>query len=129
MKNDKEKSSNRFNFYLAILLVVLFAINFLRGCGSEEGSSDTDRAAHELGGRITESIEGNQKLQDQLGDAERTTEQLTDSLDRSEAAVGEAQGTVGDLESNLETAADAVAKCQRIIRDIKQRNEEGTQEP
>lgn len=128
MKNDKEKSSNRFNFYLAILLVVLLAINFLRGCGGEEGSSDTDRAAHELGGRITESIEGNQKLQDQLGDAERATEQLADSISRSEAAVGEAQGTVGDLESNLETAADAVAKCQRIIRDIKQRNEEGTQE-
>ena len=129
MKNDKEKSSNRFNLYLVILLVVLFAINFLRGCGSEEGSSDTDRAAHELGGRVAESIESNQKLQDQLGDTERTTEQLTESISRSEAAVGAAQGTVDELESNLETAADAISECQSIIADVKHRNEEGTQEP
>lgn len=85
--------------------------------------------ADELGSRIEQGAASNRELQSQISGATATADKITDSINRSEAAVSEAAGTAESLDRNFETAADAITECQRIIDRIKQRNEERTPEP
>ena len=128
MKNEQEKSNNRLYIGIVIVALAFCAAYFLRSFGNE-GGSNTDRAAEQLGGGIEQSLQSKRELQDGIGNATETVDRLADVLDRSETTVDAAKGTAESLDRNLETAADAVGKCQRIVTDIKRRNEERTPEP
>ena len=130
MKNEQEKSNNRlYYYYIAIVIVVLSACYFLFGSGAGEGLYNYSDRADELGSRIEQSAAGNRELQSQIDGATATTDKITDSINRSEAAVSDAARTAESLDGDIDIAADAITKCQRIVNGIKQRNEAAAAQP
>lgn len=129
MANDTKKSNNRLYYYIAVIIVVLSACYFLFGSGAGEGLYNYSDRADELGSRIEQGAASNRELQSQIDGATATTDKITDSINRSEAAVSDAARTAESLDGDIDIAADAITKCQRIVDRIKQRNEERTPEP
>ena len=127
--NEQEKSSNRLYYYAAVAIVVLGACYFLFGSGAGEGLYNYSDRADELGSRIEQGAASNRELQSQISGATATADKITDSINRSEAAVSEAAGTAESLDGDIDIAADAIAKCQRIVNGIKQRNEAAAAQP
>lgn len=125
--NEQEKSSNRLYYYIAIVIVVLGACYFLFGSGA--GLHNYSYRIDELGSGIEQGTASNRELQSQIDGATATTDKITDSINRSEAAVSDAARTAESLDGDIDIAADAITKCQRIVDRIKQRNEERTPEP
>ena len=125
--NEQEKSSNRFYYYIAIAIVVLSACYFLFGSGA--GLHNYSDRIDELGSRIEQGTESNTKLQEQLGGAESTTDEIAGSINAGTSAIADAERTAGTITSDIETAADAIAKCQSIVNGIKQRNEAAAAQP
>lgn len=129
MKNEQEKSSNRIYYYAAVAIVVLGACYFLFCGGAGEGLYNYSDRADELGSRIEQSAEGNRELQEQLGGAESTADEIAGSINAGTSAIADAERTTGTIASDIETAADAITKCQRIVNGIKQRNEAAAAQP
>lgn len=129
MKNEQEKSSNRHYYYAAVAIVVLGACYFLFGRGAGEGLYNYSDRADELGSRIEQGAASNRELQSQISGATATADKITDSINRSEAAVSDAARTAESLDGDIDIAADAIAKCQRIVNGIKQRNEAAAAQP
>lgn len=129
MENEQEKSNNRLYYYIAIVIVALSACYFLFGSGAGEGLYNYSDRADKLGSRIEQGAASNRELQSQIDGATATTDKITDSINRSEAAVSDAARTAESLDGDIDIAADAVGKCQRIVRDVKQRGPSGTEEP
>ena len=127
--NEQEKSSNRLYYYAAVAIVVLGACYFLFGSGAGEGLYNYSDRADELGSRIEQGAASNRELQSQISGATATADKITDSINRSEAAVSEAAGTAESLDGDIDIAADAITKCQRIVNGIKQRNEAAAAQP
>ena len=127
--NEQEKSSNRLYYYAAVAIVVLGACYFLFGSGAGEGLYNYSDRADELGSRIEQGAASNRELQSQISGATATADKITDSINRSEAAVSDAARTAESLDGDIDIAADAITKCKRIVDRIKQRNEERTPEP
>lgn len=127
--NEQEKSSNRFYYYIAIAIVVLGACYFLFGSGAGEGLYNYSDRADELGSRIEQGAASNRELQSQIDGATATADKITDSINRSEAAVSDAARTAESLDGDIDIAADAIAKCQSIVNGIKQRNEAAAAQP
>lgn len=127
--NEQEKSSNRLYYYIVIAIVVLSACYFLFGSGAGEGLYNYSDRANELGSRIEQGAASNRELQSQIDGATATTDKITDSINRSEAAVSDAARTAESLDGDIDIAADAITKCKRIVDRIKQRNEERMPEP
>lgn len=125
--NEQEKSSNRLYYYIAIVIVVLGACYFLFGSGA--GLHNYSDRIDELGSRIEQGTESNTKLQEQLGGAESTTDEIAGSINAGTSAIADAERTAGTITSDIETAADAIAKCQSIVNGIKQRNEAAAAQP
>ena len=119
--NEQEKSSNRIYYYAAVTIVVLGACYFLFGSGA--GLHNYSDRADELGSRIEQGVQSNTKLQEQLGGAESTADEIAGSINAGTSAIADAERTTGTITSDIETAADAIAKCQSIVNGIKQRNE------
>ena len=119
--NEQEKSSNRIYYYAAVTIVVLGACYFLFGSGA--GLHNYSDRADELGSRIEQGVQSNTKLQEQLGGAESTADEIAGSINAGTSAIADAERTTGTITSDIETAADAITKCQRIVNGIKQRNE------
>ena len=119
--NEQEKSSNRLYYYAAVAIVVLGACYFLFGSGA--GLYNYSDRADELGNRIEQGVQSNTKLQEQLGGAESTADEIAGSINAGTSAIADAERTTGTITSDIETAADAIAKCQSIVNGIKQRNE------
>lgn len=126
--NEQEKSSNRL-YYIAVIIVVLSACYFLFCGGAGEGLYNYSDRADELGSRIKQSVQSNRELQSQIDGATATTDKITDSINRSEAAVSDAARTAESLDGDIDIAADAITKCQRIVNGIKQRNEAAAAQP
>ena len=129
MKNEQEKSSNRLYYYAAVAIVVLGACYFLFGSGAGEGLYNYSDRADELGSRIEQGAASNRELQSQISGATATADKITDSINRSEAAVSDAARTAESLDGDIDIAADAITKCQRIVNGIKQRNEAAAAQP
>ena len=129
MTNEQEKSSNRLYYYAAVAIVVLGACYFLFGSGAGEGLYNYSDRADELGSRIEQGAASNRELQSQISGATATADKITDSINRSEAAVSDAARTAESLDGDIDIAADAIAKCQRIVNGIKQRNEAAAAQP
>ena len=127
--NEQEKSSNRLYYYAVIAIVVLGACYFLFGSGAGEGLYNYSDRADELGSRIEQGAASNRELQSQISGATATADKITDSINRSEAAVSDAARTAESLDGDIDIAADAIAKCQRIVNGIKQRNEAAAAQP
>ena len=127
--NEQEKSSNRLYYYAAVAIVVLGACYFLFGSGAGEGLYNYSDRTDELGSRIEQGAASNRELQSQISGATATADKITDSINRSEAAVSDAARTAESLDGDIDIAADAIRKCQSIIADVKHRNEERAQEP
>lgn len=127
--NEQEKSSNRLYYYAAVAIVVLGACYFLFGSGAGEGLYNYSDRADELGSRIEQGAASNRELQSQISGATATADKITDSINRSEAAVSDAARTAESLDGDIDIAADAIAKCQRIVNGIKQRNEAAAAQP
>lgn len=125
--NEQEKSSNRIYYYAAVTIVVLGACYFLFGSGA--GLHNYSDRIDELGSRIEQGTESNTKLQEQLGGAESTTDEIAGSINAGTSAIADAERTAGTITSDIETAADAIAKCQSIVNGIKQRNEAAAAQP
>ncbi len=125
--NEQEKSSNRIYYYAAVAIVVLGACYFLFGSGA--GLHNYSDRIDELGSRIEQGAASNRELQSQISGATATADKITDSINRSEAAVSDAARTAESLDGDIDIAADAITKCKRIVDRIKQRNEERTPEP
>ena len=125
--NEQEKSSNRIYYYAAVTIVVLGACYFLFGSGA--GLHNYSDRADELGSRIEQGVQSNTKLQEQLGGAESTADEIAGSINAGTSAIADAERTTGTITSDIETAADAIAKCQSIVNGIKQRNEGKTAKP
>ena len=125
--NEQEKSSNRINYYAAVAIVVLGACYFLFGSGA--GLHNYSDRADELGSRIEQGVQSNTKLQEQLGGAESTADEIAGSINAGTSAIADAERTTGTIASDIETAADAIAKCQSIVNGIKQRNEAAAAQP
>lgn len=125
--NEQEKSSNRIYYYAAVAIVVLGACYFLFGSGA--GLYNYSDRIDELGSRIEQGAASNRELQSQISGATATADKITDSINRSEAAVSDAARTAESLDGDIDIAADAITKCKRIVDRIKQRNEERTPEP
>ena len=127
--NEQEKSSNRPYYYAAVAIVVLGACYFLFGSGAGEGLYNYSDRADELGSRIEQGAASNRELQSQISGATATADKITDSINRSEAAVSDAARTAESFDGDIDIAADAIAKCQRIVNGIKQRNEAAAAQP
>ena len=127
--NEQEKSSNRLYYYAAVAIVVLGACYFLFCGGTGEGLYNYSDRADELGSRIEQGAASNRELQSQIDGATATTDKITDSINRSEAAVSDAARTAESLAGDIDIAADAITKCQRIVNGIKQRNEAAAAQP
>ena len=127
--NEQEKSSNRLYYYAAVAIVVLGACYFLFGSGAGEGLYNYSDRADELGSRIEHGAASNRELQSQISGATATADKITDSINRSEAAVSDAARTAESLDGDIDIAADAITKCQRIVNGIKQRNEAAAAQP
>lgn len=125
--NEQEKSSNRVYYYIAVAVVVLGACYFLFGSGA--GLHNYSDRADELGSRIEQGVQSNTKLQEQLGGAESTADEIAGSINAGTSAIADAERTTGTIASDIETAADAITKCQRIVNGIKQRNEAAAAQP
>ena len=125
--NEQEKSSNRIYYYAAVTIVVLGACYFLFGSGA--GLHNYSDRADELGSRIEQGVQSNTKLQEQLGGAESTADEIAGSINAGTSAIADAERTTGTITSDIETAADAIAKCQSIVNGIKQRNEAAATQP
>ena len=125
--NEQEKSSNRIYYYAAVTIVVLGACYFLFGSGA--GLHNYSDRADELGSRIEQGVQSNTKLQEQLGGAESTADEIEGSINAGTSAIADAERTTGTITNDIETAADAIAKCQSIVNGIKQRNEGKTAKP
>ena len=125
--NEQEKSSYRINYYAAVAIVVLGACYFLFGSGA--GLHNYSDRADELGSRIEQGVQSNTKLQEQLGGAESTADEIAGSINAGTSAIADAERTTGTIASDIETAADAIAKCQSIVNGIKQRNEAAAAQP
>lgn len=125
--NEQEKSSNRVYYYIAVAVVVLGACYFL--FSSRAGLHDYSDRADELGSRIEQGVQSNTKLQEQLGGAESTVDEIAGSINAGTSAIADAERTTGTIASDIETAADAITKCQRIVNGIKQRNEAAAAQP
>ena len=119
--NEQEKSSNRIYYYAAVTIVVLGACYFLFGSGA--GLHNYSDRADELGNRIEQGVQSNTKLQEQLGGAESTADEIAGSINAGTSAIADAERTTGTITSDIDIAADAIAKCQSIVSGIKQRNE------
>lgn len=127
--NEQEKSSNRIYYYAAVAIVVLGACYFLFCGGAGEGLYNYSDRADELGSRIEQGVQSNTKLQEQLGGAESTADEIAGSINAGTSAIADAERTTGTIASDIETAADAITKCQRIVNGIKQRNEAAAAQP
>ena len=125
--NEQEKSSNRLYYYAAVAIVVLGACYFLFGSGA--GLHNYSDRIDELGSRIEQGTESNTKLQEQLGGAESTADEIAGSINAGTSAIADAERTADTITSDIDIAADAITKCQRTVNGIKQRNEERTPEP
>lgn len=125
--NEQEKSSNRIYYYAAVTIVVLGACYFLFGSGA--GLHNYSDRIDELGSRIEQGVQSNTKLQEQLGGAESTADEIAGSINAGTSAIADAERTTGTITSDIETAADAITKCQRIVNGIKQRNEAAAAQP
>lgn len=127
--NEQEKSSNRLYYYAVIAIVVLGACYFLFCGGTGEGLYNYSDRADELGSRIEQGTESNTKLQEQLGGAESTADEITGSINAGTSAIADAERTTGTITNDIDIAADAITKCQRIVNGIKQRNEAAAAQP
>ena len=126
MKNEQEKSNNRLYIGIVIVALAFCAAYFMRSCGN---IYDNGAGVDNVRGGIEQGTESNTKLQEQLGGAESTADEIAGSINAGTSAIADAERTTGTITSDIETAADAITKCQRIVDRIKQRNEERTPEP
>lgn len=124
--NEQEKSSNRLYIGIIIVALAFCAAYFLRSCGN---IYDNGAGVDNVRGGIKQSVQSNRELQSQIDGATATTDKITDSINRSEAAVSDAARTAESLDGDIDIAADAIAKCQRIVNGIKQRNEAAAAQP
>lgn len=118
--NEQEKSSNRLYIGIVIVALAFCAAYFLRSCGN---IYDNGAGVDNVRGGIKQSVQSNRELQSQISGATATADKITDSINRSEAAVSDAARTAESLDGDIDIAADAITKCQRIVNGIKQRNE------
>lgn len=116
---NEKTVKNRNYFYIVVLGVLLFAIYNLFGAGIHDNGAGVDSVRS----GIEQSTESNTKLQEQLGGAESTADEIAGSINAGTSAIADAERTTGTITSDIETAADAITKCQRIVNGIKQRNE------
>ena len=122
---NEKTVKNRNYFYIVVLGVLLFAIYNLFCAGIHDNGAGVDAVRS----GIEQSAESNTKLQEQLGGAESTADEIAGSINAGTSAIADAERTAGTITSDIETAADAIAKCQSIINGIKQRNEGKTAKP
>ena len=118
--NEQEKSSNRLYIGIIIVALAFCAAYFLRSCGN---IYDNGAGVDSVRSGIEQSTESNTKLQEQLGGAESTADEITGSINAGTSAIADAERTTGTITSDIDIAADAIAKCQSIVNEIKQRNE------
>lgn len=116
---NEKTAKNRNYFYIIVLGLLLFALYNLFGAGIHDNGAGVDSVRS----GIEQSTESNTKLQEQLGGAESTADEITGSINAGTSAIADAKKTTGTITSDIETAADAIAKCQSIVNGIKQRNE------
>lgn len=116
---NEKTAKNRNYFYIIVLGILLFALYNLFGAGIHDNGAGVDAVR----GGIEQSAESNRKLQEQLGGAESTADEIAGSISEGASAISDAERTTVTITSDLETAADAITKCQRIVNGIKQRNE------
>lgn len=126
MKNEQEKSNNLLYIGIVIVALAFCAAYFLRSCGN---IYDNGAGIDNVRGGIEQGTESNTKLQEQLGGAESTADEIAGSINAGTSAIADAERTTGTITSDIDIAADAITKCQRIVDRIKQRNEERTPEP
>ena len=124
--NEQEKSSNRLYIGVVIVALAFCAAYFMRSCGN---IYDNGAGVDNVRGGIKQSVQSNTKLQEQLGGAESTADEIEGSINAGTSAIADAERTTGTITSDIETAADAIAKCQSIVNGIKQRNEGKTAKP
>lgn len=124
--NEQEKSSNRLYIGIVVVALAFCAAYFLRSCGN---IYDNGAGIDNVRGGIKQSVQSNRELQSQIDGATATTDKITDSINRSEAAVSDAARTAESLDGDIDIAADAITKCQRIVNGIKQRNEAAAAQP
>lgn len=122
---NEKTAKNRNYFYIIVLGVLLFALYNLFGAGIHDNGAGVDAVR----GGIEQGTESNTKLQEQLGSAESTTDEVAGSINASTSAIADAERTTGTIASDIETAADAIAKCQSIVNGIKCRNERTATQP
>ena len=116
---NEKTVKNRNYFYIVVLGVLLFAIYNLFCAGIHDNGAGVDNVR----GGIEQGTESNTKLQEQLGGAESTADEIEGSINAGTSAIADAERTAGTITSDIETAEDAIAKCQSIVNEIKQRNE------
>lgn len=116
---NEKTAKNRIYFYIIVLGVLLFALYNLFGAGIHDNGAGVDAVR----GGIEQSAESNRKLQEQLGGAESTADEIAGSINTGASTIADAENTAGAIASDIETAADAITKCKRIVNGIKQRNE------
>lgn len=126
MKNEQEKSNNRLYIGIVIIALAFCAAYFMRSCGN---IYDNGAGVDNVRGGIEQGTESNTKLQEQLGGAESTADEIAGSINAGTSAIADAERTTGTITSDIDIAADAITKCKRIVDRIKQRNEERTPEP
>lgn len=116
---NEKTVKNRNYFYIIVLGLLLFALYNLFGAGIHDNGAGVDNVRS----GIEQGVQSNTKLQEQLGGAESTADEIAGSINAGASAISDAERTAGTITSDLETAADAITKCQRIVNGIKQRNE------
>lgn len=124
--NEQEKSSNRLYIGIVIVALAFCAAYFLRSCGN---IYDNGAGVDNVRGGIEQGTESNTKLQEQLGGAESTADEIEGSINAGTSAIADAERTAGTITSDIDIAADAITKCQRIVNGIKQRNEAAAAQP
>lgn len=116
---NEKTVKNRNYFYIIVLGLLLFALYNLFGAGIHDNGAGVDNVRS----GIEQGTESNTKLQEQLGGAESTADEIAGSINASTSAIADAERTTGTITSDIETAADAITKCQSIVNGIKRRNE------
>lgn len=114
MTNEQKKSNSN---YIIIVIILIFAVAlFSRFCISDNGTG-IDTIRNQLG----EAGTNQQSITSGIENAERTTDNITNSVDEIQTGIGNAEQSAIRIENNEQAAGILISDCQRILEGIRKR--------